>query len=176
MAEHVILPLTGNGDVTTQVAVDSTPDGVIQLFKLVVSADGQSVLVPADLDGVFVQSIQRAENPQDDLLVQANLAAGSNIDLDATAITIGKMGRLMGVDAGASVPLRVDIQLVSGSRVTRTSLYTMAGGFLSWRPPAPTFVELIGAGTNKFGVSITNLSPSRAADVSATVYWDEVTP
>lgn len=176
MAETVTLPLTGNGDVTTEVAVDNTPDGVIQLFKIVVSADGQSILVPADLDGLFVQSIPRAESPQDDLLSSTDVAPGGNVDLDASVITTGKMGRLMGIDAGASVPLRVDIQTVSPARVSRTTMYLLSGASVPWRPPTPTFIELIGDGDNKFGVSITNLSPSRTADVKATVYWDEVTP
>jgi hypothetical protein len=176
MAETVTLPLTGNGDVTTLVAVDNTPDGVVQLFKLLVSADGSTVFLPADLDGLFVQSIARAESPQDDVLISVDVAPGGNVDLDASVITSGKMGRLMGIDAGASVPLRVDMQTVSPSRVTRSTMYLLPGASVPWRPPTPTFIELIGDGDNKFGVSITNLSPSRTADVRATVYWDEVIP
>jgi hypothetical protein len=172
--EHVNLPLTGAGQSTVKVAVDNTPDGVIQLFKIVHSADGVSTLVPADVDGLFVQSIDRVENPQDDLLVATNLSPGGNTDLNAADIATGKTGRLLAVDVGSSVPIRCDIQLVNGSRVTRTSIYSITGETFPWKVPAPAFFELAGGTGKHFGVSVTNLSPYKAADIRATLYWDEV--
>jgi hypothetical protein len=171
--ESVILPLTGAGDATTKVAVDNTPDGVIQLFKIVVSADGISTLVPADVDGLFVQTIDRAESPQDAYLLGTSISPGGNIDLDAPDVTTGKTGRLMAVDLGASVPIRCDIQLVNGSRVTRASVYAWNGSE-RWTAPSPIFFELAGGLNKRFGVSITNLSPYKSADARATLYWDEV--
>jgi len=172
--ETVILPLTGAGDNTTPVAVDLTPDGVVQLFKLSVSANGIVTLVPADMDGLYVQTVQRAEDPQDDLLIASALSPGGNQDLNATDIPVGKTGRLMAVDIGGSVPLRCDVQVVNGSRVTRTSIYASDGNSLLWRPPSSMFIELAGGANKHFGVSITNLSPVRTSDARATLYWDEV--
>ena len=175
MAEPVVLPLTGAGDNTATVAVDDAgAAGVVQIVKLAVSADGSAVLLPADAEGLYVQSIPRAESPQHSVLVSTGLGAGANDDLDAADITVGKTGRLTAVDVGASVPLRCDIQTVSGARVTRTTVYTQAGETVSWRPPGPTYHELAGGTGVHFGVSVTNLSPHLAADARATLYWDEV--
>jgi hypothetical protein len=175
MAEQVNLPLTGFGDSTVEVAVDTTPDGVIELVKLAVSADGSALLIPANLDGLFVQ--YRLESPQDDLLLASALTAGANVDLNATDITTGKTGRLLGADIGGSIPLRCDIQVVNGVRITRSTIYTLAGETVPWRPPfGAKFIELAGGVTKHFGVSVTNLSVSRTADARVTLYWDEVTP
>ena len=175
MADTVQLPLTGAGDPTADVAVDITPDGVVELVKLAVSADGSAVLIPADLDGLFVQP--RLENPQDEMLVTTNLGAGSNIDLDATDIPLGKDGRLLGADLGGSVPFRFDIQVVNGARVTRSTIYTNAGESKIWRPPfGAKFIEVAGGVGIHFGLSVTNLDASQAADARTTLYWDEVTP
>lgn len=171
--EHVTLPLTGGGDTTTQVAVDTTPEGVVQLFKIVVSADGISTLVPADVDGLFVQSIERAESPQDDLLIATSLSAGAGVDLTAAAISTGKTGRLMAADVGAAVPIRVDLQTVNGSRVTRTSIYAL-DGTKQWKAPTPVHIELAGGPAKFFGAHVVNLSPATASDARVTLYWDEV--
>jgi hypothetical protein len=173
-AETVNLPFTGTGDASAQVAVDSTPQGVVELVKLAVSKDGSSVFIPADLVGLFVQ--EGAESPQDDLLVATALTAGSNIDLDATDIPTGKIGVLTGIDVGGSIPLRCDIQLVNGSRVTRTTIYTMPNDSKLWRPTVRRQYEIAGGVGKHFAVSVTNLSPARTADARATIYWDERTP
>jgi hypothetical protein len=175
MAEQVNLPLTGFGDSTVEVAVDTTPDGVIELVKLAVSADGSAVLIPANLDGLFVQ--MRLESPQDELLLATSLGAGANVDLNATDITTGKTGRLLGADIGGSIPLRCDIQVVNGVRITRSTIYTLAGETIPWRAPfGAKFIELAGGVAKHFGASVTNLSASRTADARVTLYWDEVTP
>lgn len=175
MAEQVNLPLTGFGDSTVEVAVDSTPDGVIELVKLAVSTDGSAVLIPANLDGLFIQP--RLESPQDEVLVATALAAGANIDLDATDIPLGKTGRLLGADLGGSVPFRFDIQVVTPARVLRTTIYTWPGDSKIWRPPfGQKFIELVGGAGKHFGLSVTNLDVATTADARATLYWDEVTP
>lgn len=171
--ETVNLPLTGAGDAGVQVAVDDTAEGVVQLFKLVLSADGISTLVPADVDGLFVQSISRVEDPQDQLLIATSLSAGSSVDLDTANITTGKTGRLLAADCGASVPIRVDIQVVNGTRITRSSVYALKGQE-RWETPAPMCIEQAGGVGKKFGVAITNLSPATTSDARVTLYWDEV--
>lgn len=174
-AEQVTLPLTGFGDGTVDVAVDSTPEGVIELVKLAISADGSSVLIPANLDGLTIQP--RLESPQDELLIATNLGAGANQDLNATAIPLGKTGRLLGADIGSSVPMRADIQVVDGARVTRTTIYTVPGQTFPWRVPfGAKWIEQIGGVAKSFGVSLTNLDVNQAADCRATLFWDEVTP
>lgn len=176
MADGVNLPLTGTGDATSKVATDDAgASGHIQLVKLAVAADGSAVLIPADLDGIVVQP--KLENPQDQILVATALSAGSNVDLNATDIPLGKTGRLLGADVGGSVPFRFDLQVVNGSRVTRTTIYTISGKSEPWRPPfGQKFIEVAGGTGIHFGASVTNLDPSQAADARITLYWDEVTP
>jgi hypothetical protein len=106
-------------------------------------------------------------------LVAANLPVGVSDFLDAQEITTGKTGRIMAVDAGSATPCRVDIQLVDGARVTITSLYFQAGQSARWEV-YPTFWELLGNGSAKFGVTVTNLGGSEPSDVRVTIFWDEV--
>lgn len=176
MADGVNLPLTGTGDATSKVATDDTgASGHIQLVKLAVAADGSAVLIPADLDGIVVQP--KLESPQDEALLATALSAGSNTDLNATDVPLGKVGRLLGADIGGTVPIRCDIQVVNGSRVTRTTIYTLPGRSETWRPPfGQKFIELAGGTGKHFGASVTNLDASRTADARITLYWDEVTP
>jgi hypothetical protein len=171
--EHVTIPLTGAGDGTAQVATDNTPSGQVQLFKLAVSADGSELLVPVTLEGLFVQSTKRATDPQDQILVATSLAAGALIDKDAADIPLGKTGRLLAADVGASVPIRVDLQVVNGSRISRTSIYALKGS-KQWEVPSTTQIELVGGTGKHFGVEITNLSPKETSDARVTLYWDEV--
>jgi hypothetical protein len=172
--EHVTIPLTGAGDSTAQVATDSTPSGVVQLFKLAVSADGSEILVPAGADGLYVAIIERAEDPQDQLLIATSLAAGSVIDKDAVDIATGKTGRLLAADIGASVPIRVDLQCVNGARITRTSIYALKGT-QRWKSPTNVHIEQVGGAAKHFGCEITNLHTIATADARVTLYWDEVT-
>jgi hypothetical protein len=176
MADGVNLPLTGTGDATSKVATDDAgASGHIQLVKLAISADGSAVLIPADLNGLIVQP--RLESPQDEILVATALSAGANVDLNATDIPLGKNGRLLGADVGGSVPFRIDLQVINGSRVTRTTVYTKDGMTKIWRPPfGQKFIEVAGGTGIHFGASVTNLSAARTADARITLYWDEVTP
>lgn len=116
------------------------------------------------------------EDPHMEALLAANLGPGGNADLDASAITTGKVGQLWGVDCGASVPLRIDVQTINGSRITQTTIYTEGGETDPWRSPDPKFIVLDGDGSAAFGVSVTNLSAYQQADARVTIYWDEVTP
>lgn len=177
MADGVNLPLTGAGDASVKAATDDAgAAGHIQLVKLAISADGSAVLIPADLNGIVVQP--RLESPQDEILVATGLAAGGNTDLNATDIPGGKVGRLLGADIGGTIPLRCDIQVVNGSRVTRTTVYTHDGETVPWRPPmfGQKFIEVTGGAGIHFGASVTNLSAAKTADARITLYWDEVTP
>jgi hypothetical protein len=148
----VRLPLTGpGGDALADVRVDLTGTGE-----------------------VVEHVIEWYEDLQDQQLIATALTAGGSVDLDTVDITTGKIGRLLAVDLGGSVPLRVDIQVVNGSRVTRTSVYSMIQE--RWKSPHPRAIEVLGAAGVHFGVAVVNLSPGKTADGRVTMYWDEVTP
>lgn len=156
MADGVNLPLTGpGGDATAKVATD----------------DGGASFGQVQLIGYAVQS------PHDQIVSSVNLGAGSNVDLDFADVTTGKIGRLLGLDVGSSVPCRWDIQVVDGARVTRTTMYTEPGRSTPWRVPfGGRFIEVTGGAGKHFGVSVTNLDVNQAADVRAIGFWDEVNP
>jgi hypothetical protein len=153
MSENVQLPLTGIGDATSRVAVNVTPGGtVVQLVK------------------------EDSADPQSTSLLASALAPGVSADLDAAIITSGKKGQLIAADLGSSVPLRIDLQAVNGSRVVRTTVYTSPGKSALWRSPGASYVELLSTGTEFFGATVTNLSPHLTADARVTLFWDEVNP
>lgn len=114
-----------------------------------------------------------AVDPTNERLTSANLSAGANVDLTTQDITTGKTGKLSAVDVCASVPLRVDIQTVSGARITSVTVFTRAGETMRWKTPHLDHVTQAGGVGNGFGVSITNLDTSQAADVYATLFWEE---
>ena len=113
------------------------------------------------------------QSPQHERLTSASLSAGGNTDLTTSDIA-GTTGKLMAIDVGASVPLKIDIQTVSGGRTTHSTIFSRAGHSLFWKTPHPDMITQTGGAGNGFGVSITNLDTSEAADVYATLYWDEV--
>jgi hypothetical protein len=151
MADNVTIPASGIGTATPVVATEES-------------------------GGVHWQKMRNSVvSAQSQLLSSADLAAGVNVDLTAVDITTGKTGQLIACDFGASVPIRIDIQTISGGRTTRATLFAKAGETVPWRTPAPEFITQVGGAGNGFGVSITNLDTSQAANVYATLYWDEVT-
>lgn len=151
------------------------------------AADG-FVQVPPDSTGKKIDNVELvvgantverqrfvvgAVDPTNERLTSANLSAGVNVDLTTADITTGKTGKLAAVDVSASVPLRVDIQKVSGARVTLATVFIRAGATMMWKTPHLDHVTQAGGVGNGFGVSITNLDTSQAADVYATLYWEE---
>jgi hypothetical protein len=152
MSEFATLPFTGpGGDPTGKVVVDENA-----------------------LNELVQHVIDHTEDLQDQQLIATALSAGASVDLDCADITTGRFGRLLAVDIGGSVPLRVDIQVVNGSRVTRTSVYSVIQE--QWRAPHIKAIEVAGGVGIHFGVSVVNLSPLRTADGRVTMYWDEVAP
>lgn len=176
MADGVTIPASGTGTATPVVATDDAgAAGHVQIIKLAISTDASATLIPADAtDGLRVAVVHRAVSPQSEQVSQAALGAGSNVDLTASDITTGTTGYLHGVDVGASVPLKCAIQTVSGTRTTRTTIYVPGGSTVQWRTPAAGFITQAGGTGNAFGVSITSLVVEDAADVIATLYWEEI--
>lgn len=116
----------------------------------------------------------QVQSPQSEQLTSTSLSAGGNADLTASDITGSTTGKLLALDFGATVPLKVNIQIVSGGRTTFTTVFSRAGQSGRWETPHPDFITQAGGAGNAFGVSITNLDTSESADVYATPYWDEV--
>jgi len=103
------------------------------------------------------------------------LGAGSNVRLNHY-VTSGKTGQLMGVDAGSTVPCKIEIQtILTCTPTTRVVLFTKPYEVYQWRSPFKTFITRASAdATTGFSVTITNKDASVAADVYSTAFWDEV--
>lgn len=178
MADGVVFTSGANSTppANTKAATDDCGSaGHVGIAKLAVSANGDATVIPADDDGLFVQTVDRVASPQHTVVAATGLSAGGTSVLNAADITTSKTGRLAGVDVASSVPFRCDVETVSGARVTRTTVYGQAGQTVQWRPPSPRYLELVGAAGVHFGATVTNLDASETADIRATIYWDEVT-
>lgn len=118
-----------------------------------------------------------------DYATSASLAAGASVNLDATTISAASTGKLMQVIVGCSIPCRWDIKTRNGGvEVVRAVLYTsgITGGKPTdfYEPKSKEGITLAGAGVDEnFRVTVTNLgtvATIEAADVHATIEWDEV--
>lgn len=159
------------------------PDGFIQLpvdgagkkLRTFVLPSGEhaEAIVLVDHNGDLVSS---PESPQSSALTSANLAAGASVDLDATAITTGKTGKLAQIIVAASVPLKAELKTVAaGVPTTRAVLFTTDADLTRiWEVPAG-YYSLVGGATSRFRLTVTNLDTVDAADVYASVLWDEIT-
>ena len=120
-----------------------------------------------------------AANPVRDPLMAAALAAGASVDLDASTIAVAKTGKLVEVFVASSVACKWIVKTRDGGiELTLGVLFT--GGLTgdpndSFQPPDKGFCTLLGNGVDEnFRVTVTNLDARFAADVYATVFWDEV--
>jgi len=167
VADNTVLNTGSGGDT---IASDDIGGTKYQRVKLVQGADGTN---DGDISSAApLRTRETAISAQTERLTSANLNAGSNVDLTTADITTSTTGRLTGVDIGASVAMRCDIQTISGARTTRSTVFTRPGETFPWRLTGDYITQAGGAG-NGFGVSITNLDTSEQADVFATLYWEE---
>ena len=121
-------------------------------------------------------------SPQSDYATSASLAAGASTDLDATTIAAGTTGKLMRVLVGSSIPCKWEIKTRDGAvQVVQAVLFTsgISSGDATafYKPVSKEGITLVGAGVDEnFRVTVTNLGTqaSEAADVHATIEWDEV--
>lgn len=121
-------------------------------------------------------------SPSVDYITSAALAAGASTDLDAAVISVASTGKLMRVDVGSSIPCKWEIKTRDGAvEVIKAVLYTsgLSGGNASraYVPKSKEGVTLAGAGVDEnFRVTVTNLGTQafEAADVHATIEWDEI--
>lgn len=166
MADDTVLNVGSGGDTIASDDIGGVKhQRVKQQFGPDGSATDVSAAAPLPVD-------QQAQSPQRERLTSANLSAGANVDLTASDIATGT-GRLIGATIGASVPLRCDIQSISGARTTHDTVFTRAGESRIWRPPHRDFFTHAGvsAGLDVFQADVTNMDTSEAADVYATFYY-----
>jgi len=109
---------------------------------------------------------------------QATVAAGSSADLDGAQITSSKTGKLLGFDVAASVPFKVVLVTVLNGVESANKSVLFSGGDrnVMWRTPGRQFITVAqnaGAGLDAFRLKVTNLDTSQAADLYASLYWDE---
>ena len=105
----------------------------------------------------------------------ASVAAGGEVDLDASQIGSGLTGKLIQIIVCSSIPFRAQLKTVTNA--------VESGALVTWfeRNVDTTFAhkkfitvaQNAGAGIDTFRVAITNLDTSEAADVYATFFYDE---
>lgn len=134
-------------------------------------ADGSYV------EGVLLTDANGDSFPEDPVvsaLTSLALAAGASVDLDATLITTGRLGRLAAVTVAASVPLKAQIRTMPGATIVDTVFTSEVDLTHRWTTPHPNFVTQDGGGGGRFRITITNLDTIDPGDVYATAYFDEV--
>lgn len=148
-------------------------DGAGKQLKTWILPDGKhaEAVVLVDPEGNLESA---PESPQSSALETVDLAAAASADLDAALITSGKLAKLAGVTVGGSVAARWDIFAVSGGTTRLDTVFT-GHGMLSatWTPPHRNFTVLLGTGSSRFRVRVTNLDTTETTDFVATVYFDE---
>lgn len=116
-------------------------------------------------------------DPKIDTLTSAALAAGSSVSLDGTQVASGLTGKLAHCHVSSSVPLRVELRTALNAVYTiRAVIFTKAGESFDYTPPHRDYIsqaESVTAGFDGFNVNIKNQDDTDAADVYATLLWDE---
>jgi len=105
----------------------------------------------------------------------ATLAAGGQVDVDATQITSGLTGKLIQLVLTASVPFKAELKTVTNG-VASGALVTWIDRHVDFTAASKKFLtvaENAGAGIDTFRITFTNLDTSEAADVYATFFYDE---
>ena len=116
--------------------------------------------------------------PQYTHITSVALADGALVDLDSATIPAAKTGKLLTVEFSSSVPCRWEIKSRDGAVLLTFGVMFTSWLRLSdrWTPPDKRMNVLLGNGIDEnFRVTAKNNSGSgQAADVYATLYWDEV--
>lgn len=137
---------------------------------------------PAGTDYGLVVRLAPPVSVMSDYVTSSALAAGASVDLDGTTIAGSSTGKLLQVTVGSSVPCKWEIKTRDGAvLVTQAVIFTsgITGGrpTIRWTPKSKEGITLAGAGVDEnFRVTATNLGTKaiEAADVHATIEWDEV--
>lgn len=111
--------------------------------------------------------------PVKSVLSQINLAAGASVDLDAANVPLNTTAKLLKVHVASSVAAKWEIRTrVNGVVATHDIIITEPGSY-PWTPPDEEFIAIQGGAASNFRITVTNRDAFNAADVYATVYWDE---
>lgn len=174
--QGVDLQATARGALIIATGVDIPAVNITQVLSAAPSATNPLPVRLADGAAFYNAASSAPTSPQFGTLTSASLGAGSNVDLTTAAITNGKTGRLAGIDFSSTVPCKLIVSTVlTSTPTTRVILFVEPYVALSWRPPFSTYITQVGNGsTNFFRVNVTNKDASSAADVYATIFWDEV--
>jgi hypothetical protein len=147
-----------------------------------VGADDIAVVTDTDpvpgTDHGLVVKILDSINPVLDYKTSADLAASASVNLDGTTISAGTTGKLTKVLVSSSVPCRWEIIKRDGAAettvgVVRTSGYGGKPDGVFELPDKHYCTLAYGDGDENFRITVTN-KWILAADVDATIYWDEV--
>jgi hypothetical protein len=147
-----------------------------------VGADDIAVVTDSDpspgTDHALAVKILDPINPVSDYKTSANLAALASVDLDGTTISSGTTGKLKKVCVSSSVPCKWTIKKRDGGSETILGVIR-TGGYAEkpnevFEPPDKHYnTQAYGDGDENFRVTCLN-QWTLAADVDATIYWDEV--
>ncbi len=145
-----------------------------------VDADDIAAVLDTDPSGgLHALLVRLAEtiSPQMVTTTVASVAAGSAANLDSTQITNGTTGKLLHAVAASSIPIKAELIGVSEALETLLDVRFSMIRDAIFRSPGKDFWAVVGTaggGLDAFRMKITNLDTSKAADVYATFYWDEV--
>ena len=105
----------------------------------------------------------------------ASLAAGGQVDLDASQISSGLTGKLVQLVIASSVPFKATLHTVTNA-IASGVLVTWIDRSVDFTFAHKKFITVaqnVGAGVDTFRVTMTNLDTVSAADVYATFFYDE---
>lgn len=163
------------------VSVSQDPAAGFDGFRTVVTNLDTSE--PADVYAAFfwdetTGSVSDLTDPKTSSATVASVAAGSSVDLDSGQISVGKVGHLLQVVVGSSVPFKVEVQTVADGIASSPAIAAVSlDRNWEWRAFARGFIfvaQSAGAGLDGFRAVITNLDTSEPADVYAAFFWEEL--
>ncbi len=105
----------------------------------------------------------------------ASVAAGGQVDVDASQISSGLTGELIQLVLSSSIPFKAELKTVTNG-VASGVLVTWISRHVDFTVAAKKFITVAqdaGAGIDTFRITFTNLDTSEAADVYATFFYDE---
>lgn len=167
----------GNVKVTDGTNFQPTGDAVARPI-ITELTDGTNIL-GSTTHPVQVQSVEAAGTQQYNTQASAALAAQASATLSFTDITTGKTGTLTQITLSGEVPVKAVIQTFDGTTGTAVdTIYTVAGGFVSWTNPYASNASFQQAGgTGKhFRVIVTNNNTSgigASGVINASGWWTE---
>ena len=168
-----------------RVPPDSTGKKVAS-FELVVGPDTvqRQQVIPSGVGATDVGRVTASEGTTTSLAVlsanrthatSATLAAGGQVDVDATQITSGLTGKLIQLVLTASIPFKAELKTVTNG-VASGALVTWIDRHVDFTVASKKFLtvaENAGVGIDTFRITFTNLDTAEAADVYATFFYDE---